>query len=139
MGTYYFLMCLLPSLPSAPGDKMPLPFAELSGTVRRHIQPDHDALLRSHLGVIDASNFENRKLGRSLFLEGGTVVREDLDAGRNLPEFIRMFQEEHDRGSGSPRQTARPRNRGLPQAPDCPRPPPPAPRFVCTNWPGSRF
>lgn len=98
MGTYYFLMCLLPSLPTAPGDKMPAPFAELSGAILRHMQPADESLVRSHLAVIDAANFENRELGRDLFREGGTVSREELDARRNLPAFIRAFQEEKERG-----------------------------------------
>jgi hypothetical protein len=98
MGTYYFLLCLLPPLPSAPGEKMPLPFAELSRTVQRHILPSDDSLVRGHLAVIDAANFENRELGRDLFQEGGIVGREDLEAGRNLPEFILAFLEEKERG-----------------------------------------
>ena len=98
MGAYYFLICLLPPLPSAQGEKLSLPFSELSRMVRRHILPADDALLRSHLAVIDAANFENREQGRDLFLEGGTLSREELEAGRNLPEFIRAFQEEKERG-----------------------------------------
>jgi hypothetical protein len=98
MGAYYFLICLLPSLPSVPGEKMPLPFPELSRMIRRHIRSEDDPLLRSHLAVIDAANFENLEQGRDLFLEGGTVSREDLEAGRNLPDFIRAFLEEKERG-----------------------------------------
>jgi hypothetical protein len=66
--------------------------------IRRHILPADEALLASHLAVIDAANFENREQGRDLFLEGGTVSREDLEAGRNLPEFIGRFLEEKERG-----------------------------------------
>jgi hypothetical protein len=98
MGAYYFLICLLPSLPSTQGEKLPLPFAELSRMIRRHILPADDALLRSHLAVIDAANFEHREQGRDLFLEGGSLSREDLEAGRNLPEFIRVFLDEKERG-----------------------------------------
>jgi len=98
MGAYYFLTCLLPSLPSTLGDKLPLPFPELSRMIRRHILPADDALFASHLAVIDAANFENREQGRDLFLEGGTVSQEDLEAGRNLPGFIDRFLEEKERG-----------------------------------------
>jgi hypothetical protein len=98
MGAYYFLTCLLPSLPSTQGDKLPLPFPELSRIIRRHILPADDALLASHLAVIDAANFENREQGWGFFLEGGTLSREDLEAGRNLPEFIGRFLEEKERG-----------------------------------------
>ncbi|MCE5262487.1 MAG: DUF2764 domain-containing protein [Deltaproteobacteria bacterium] len=98
MGAYYFLICLLPPLPSSQGDKLSLPFSELSRMVRRHILPADEALLKGHLAVIDAANFEHREQGRDLFLEGGSISREDLEAGRNLPEFIRTFQEEKERG-----------------------------------------
>ena len=98
MGAYYFLMCLLPSLPSAPGERLPLPFSELSRMIRCHIMPADDALLKGHLSVIDAANFENLEQGRDLFLEGGTLSREDLEMKRNLPEFIREFQDEKERG-----------------------------------------
>jgi hypothetical protein len=98
MGAYYFLICLLPSLPSAPGERLPLPFSELSRMIRRHIQPADDALLKGHLSVIDAANFENLEQGRDLFLEGGALSREDLEMRRNLPEFIRAFLDEKERG-----------------------------------------
>jgi hypothetical protein len=94
MGTYYFLMCLLPPLPSTLGEKLSLPFFEFSRMVRRHIQSTDDAILMGHLAVIDAANFENREQGRDLFVQGGTLSREDLEAGRNLPEFIRTFLDE---------------------------------------------
>lgn len=98
MGAYYFLTCLLPPLPSTLGEKLSLPFSELSRMVRRHIQPADDALLKGHLSVIDAANFENLEQGRDLFLEGGALSREDLEARRNLPEFIRKFLDEKERG-----------------------------------------
>jgi len=98
MGAYYFLTCLLPPLPSTLGEKLSLPFSELSRMVRRHIQPADDALLKGHLSVIDAANFENLEQGRDLFLEGGALSREDLEARRNLPEFIREFLMEKERG-----------------------------------------
>lgn len=98
MGAYYFLTSLLPPLPSALGEKLPLPFPKLSRMIQSNIRPADDPLLKGHLSVIDAANFENMEQGRDLFLEGGTVSREDLEAGRNLPEFIRQFLEEKDRG-----------------------------------------
>jgi hypothetical protein len=98
MGAYYFLICLLPPLPSSQGEKLSVPFSELSRMIRRHILPADDALLRGHLAVIDAANFEHREQGRDLFLEGGNASREELEAGRNLPEFVRAFREEKERG-----------------------------------------
>jgi hypothetical protein len=102
MGAYYFLSCLLPSLPSLQGDKLPLSFPEISSLVRRHILPADESLLVSHLSVIDAANFENSDLKRDLFLEGGSLGREDLEAGRNLPAFIGTFLEEKERGIRRP-------------------------------------
>jgi hypothetical protein len=98
MGSYYFLICLLPPLPSAPGEKLPIPFSELSRMIRRHIQPADDAILKGHLSVIDAANVENIEQGRDLFQEGGTLRREDLEMKRNLPEFVREFLDEKERG-----------------------------------------
>lgn len=98
MGAYYFLMCLLPPLPSTLGEKLSIPFSEFSRMVRRHIQSADDAILTVHLTVIDAANFENLEQGRDLFVPGGTLSREDLKAGRNLPEFIRTFLDEKERG-----------------------------------------
>jgi hypothetical protein len=98
MGAYYFLNCLLPPQPSALGEKMPLPFSELSCMIRRNIQPADADLLSAHLSVIDAANFENLDQGRDLFLKGGTLSREDLKTRRNLPGFIREFLDEKERG-----------------------------------------
>jgi len=98
MGAYYFLTSLLPPLPSTLGEKLPLPFSELSHIIRRNIDSNDDPLLKGHLSVIDAANFENFEQGRDVFWEGGTMSREDLEAGRNLPDFIRQFLEEKERG-----------------------------------------
>ena len=93
------LPCLSAAAPAVhAGRKAAAPFSELSRMIRRHIQPADDALLKGHLSVIDAANFENREQGRDLFLEGGTLSREDLEARRNLPEFIREFLDEKERG-----------------------------------------
>jgi hypothetical protein len=66
--------------------------------VRRHIHPVDDALLKSHLSVIDAANWESLEQGREQFLEGGILSREELDARQNLPDFIRKFLDEKERG-----------------------------------------
>jgi len=102
MGAYYFLSCLLPPLPESLGEKMPLPFFELSGIVRRNIHPGDETLLAAHLSVIDAANWEQFAQGRDLFMAGGNLSREDMDAGRNLPFFIREFTQEKERGIRRP-------------------------------------
>jgi hypothetical protein len=98
MGAYYFLTCLLPPLPPTLGEKLTLPFPELSRIVRRHILPSDDALLRAQLSVIDASNWESLEQGRLPFQEGGMLSREEMEARQNLPYFIRNFLDEKERG-----------------------------------------
>jgi hypothetical protein len=102
MGAYYFLACLLPPLPSTLGEKLRLPFSELSRTVRRYIHPADDALLTVHLSVIDTANWENLEQGLNRFLEGGTLSREEMEVKRNLPDFIRDFLDEKERGIRRP-------------------------------------
>jgi len=102
MTDYYFLSCLLPPLPETPGEKMPLSFSAFSGIVRRNIHPDDESLLTSHLSVIDAANWEQYDQGREIFTAGGNLNREDMEARRNLPFFIREFMEEKERGIRRP-------------------------------------
>jgi hypothetical protein len=98
MGAYYFLSCLLPPLPSQLGDKLAVSFSEITRIVRRHIDPSDDSLLRALLSIIDAANWESIDQGRSLFLEGGTLNREEMEAKQNLPDFIWIFLDEKERG-----------------------------------------
>lgn len=98
MADYYFLMCLLPTLPAGLGEKMPLPFADIAGMVKRHIHPGHSDLLAAHLLVVDAANWEQMDQGRNLFIEGGLMSREEMASRQDLPEFIRNFNEEKERG-----------------------------------------
>jgi len=98
MADYYFLMCLLPALPAALGEKMPLPFAELTGTIKRHIHPGHAELLAAHLLGVDTANWEQLDQGRDLFVEGGLMSREEMASRQDLPEFIKNFNEEKERG-----------------------------------------
>jgi len=98
MGAYYFLMCLLPALPSALGEPLPLAFSEISRSVRRHIKPADEDLLHAHLSIIDAANWESLEQGREPFLEGGSLSRMEMEARQNLPEFIRTFLEEKEHG-----------------------------------------
>ena len=103
MGAYYFLTCLLPPLPSTLGEKLPLPFSELSRMIRRHIHARGRCPPQGHLSVIDAANFENREQGRDLFLEGGILSREDMEARRNLAGVHHAtFLEEKERGIRRP-------------------------------------
>lgn len=98
MGAYHFLTCLLPPLPSSLGEKLAVPFSDITRMVRRHIQPSDDDLLRSQLSVIDAANWENIDQGRDHFLEGGILGQEEMETRQNLPMFIRQFLDEKERG-----------------------------------------
>jgi hypothetical protein len=98
MGNYYFLMCLLPPLPAALGEKMPLQFGEITGVVKRNFHAEHLEIVRAHLQRVDAFNWEQLDQGRDLFIEGGLLSREDLTGARDIPDFIRAFREEKERG-----------------------------------------
>ncbi len=102
MGAYYFLACLLPPLPSTLGEKLSLPFSDLTQTIRRYIHPPDEALLKAYLSIIDVANWESFEQGRRLFMEGGILSREDLESRRNLPVFIRDFLDERERGIRRP-------------------------------------
>jgi hypothetical protein len=98
MSNYYFLLCLLPPLPPSLGEKMQLSFAEVSGIVRRHVEPEDEPLLLALLMGVDAANWEQADQGRRLFRTGGLLSREQMAGRENLPDFIRRFQEEKERG-----------------------------------------
>ncbi|MBN1382665.1 MAG: DUF2764 family protein [Deltaproteobacteria bacterium] len=98
MGAYYFLMCLLPPLPSALGEKLALSFSEISRIARRHVSPSDEGLLRAQLSLIDAANWESLEQHRGGFLEGGTLSRQEMEERQNLPVFIREFLAEKERG-----------------------------------------
>ncbi|HPJ07877.1 MAG TPA: DUF2764 family protein [Deltaproteobacteria bacterium] len=98
MSDYYFLMCLLPPLPESLGDKMPVRFGELSATVMRNVHPEHHELAGALLHGVDAYNWEQMDQGRDLFREGGLLSRQDMTDNRDLPDFIRAFRDEWERG-----------------------------------------
>lgn len=98
MGDYYFLMCLLPPMGSVLGEKLPMPLGDISAVVRRHLEPEDRDLGECLLAGIDAANWEQADQGNALFLEGGLVSREQMSNRENLPDFIRRFREEKERG-----------------------------------------
>lgn len=98
MGAYYFLISLLPPLPAVLGEKLNVSFPDVSRIARRHIHPEDDKLLRAQLSVIDAANWESIDQGKDFFLEGGTLTREEMETRQNLPDFIRIFADEKERG-----------------------------------------
>jgi hypothetical protein len=102
MGKYYFLVSLIPPLPSVLGERSPLPFSELSRMVRRNIEPEDAPLIESLLLAVDVANFENLHQGRALFIEGGIHTQEEIEKKNHLPLFIQAFLEEKDRGIRRP-------------------------------------
>ncbi|MBN1829406.1 MAG: DUF2764 family protein [Deltaproteobacteria bacterium] len=98
MSNYYFLMCLLPPMPTALGEKMSLGFGEIVGIVKRNIHPEHLEVAYAHIQSVDAFNWEQMDQKRDLFLEGGLLSRDDMAGNRELPDFIRAFREEKERG-----------------------------------------
>ena len=98
MSNYYFLMCLLPPLPAALGERMPLRFGEITGVVKRNVHAEHLEIVCAHLQSVDAFNWEQMDQGRDLLMEGGLLSSEDLTGARDLPDFIRRFREEKERG-----------------------------------------
>ncbi|HON39735.1 conserved hypothetical protein [anaerobic digester metagenome] len=98
MGNYYFLMCLLPALPETLGEKMPMELGDIAGIVKRNIHPEHIEVACALLHGTDVFNWEQVDQGRDIFLEGGLLSRQDLIDGRNLPDYIRVFREERERG-----------------------------------------
>lgn len=97
MGGYYFLACLLPPLPFALGEKLVVPFPEITRIVRRNTEPSDAPLLQAQLSVLDAANWENFDQGRDHFLEGGALTREQMKNKQDLPAFIRQFMDEKER------------------------------------------
>jgi hypothetical protein len=100
MGTYYFLMCLLPPPPTALGEKMPLPLGEITKKIQKYLNPKDIDILDIYLLSIDVANFENVAQGHDIFIEGGLLSREELHNKKNLPQVINNFLEEQNKGIG---------------------------------------
>src|SRR5690606_6232955 len=98
MGNYYFLMCLLPALLETLVEKLPVELGDIAGIVKRNIHPEHIEVACALLHGTDVFNWEQVDQGRDIFLEGGLLSRQDLIDGRNLPDYIRVFREERERG-----------------------------------------
>jgi len=102
MGSYFFLANLLPVIPSALGDKLSIPFADISFLIRRNIEQDDVPLVDLSLLFVDTCNFEFLQHGWDVFIPGGTLGRDRLRLGRDLPFFMQAFltkneQREHRR------------------------------------------
>jgi vacuolar-type H+-ATPase subunit C/Vma6 len=102
MGEYYFLASVLPAMPFSLGDKPLLAFPDVSTIIQRNIEPEDAPLAKALLMMIDVSNLETIHQERDVFIEGGTLTREEVEHKRNIPLFVRTFFDEKDRGMSRP-------------------------------------
>ncbi len=102
MSTYFFLMCQLPPMPSALGERISLSFGEITGMIRRNVLPEHLDLVVTRVQAVDVFNWEQADQGRGIFLEGGTLSEEEIAGQKNLPPFVSLFREERERGLNRP-------------------------------------
>lgn len=91
MGSYFFLVNLLPAIPSALGNRLSVPFAETAHLIRRNVEQNDAPLVDLSLLFIDTCNYEFLQQGWDLFIPGGTLSLDKLRAGRGLPFFIQAF------------------------------------------------
>ncbi|MBA4390635.1 MAG: hypothetical protein C0399_06840 [Syntrophus sp. (in: bacteria)] len=98
MGKYYFLASVLPAMPVSLGDKLYLSFSDIAGIVLRNMEPMDIPLTKALLMAIDVSNFETIYQDRDVFIEGGTLTREEIEHKQNLPLFVQAFLDEKERG-----------------------------------------
>jgi len=98
MARYYFLSSCLPPMPFSLGEKVSLQFEEICGLILRNVEPVDEPLVRCCLHVIDTANTEFYLQGHDIFLPGGSLTREEIEAKRHLPSFIRNFFEDKDKG-----------------------------------------
>ncbi|MFY9396970.1 MAG: hypothetical protein WAR22_01260 [Desulfomonilia bacterium] len=71
---------------------------EIADIVKRNVHPEHLEAACALLHSTDVFNWEQMDQGRDIFLEGGLLSRQDLIENRNLPDYIRIFREEKERG-----------------------------------------
>jgi hypothetical protein len=98
MARYYFLASSLPSMPSALGERLAMPFPEVCQLILRNIEPGDEPLVRACLLAIDTANAEFFLKGQDVFLTGGILAREEIEGKRGLPSFMKTFFEDRDRG-----------------------------------------
>jgi hypothetical protein len=98
MAKYYFLASCLPSMPGTLGEKVPQPFEKICALILRNIEPADEPLVRCCLHAIDAANVEFYLQGQDVFMSGGILTREEIEAKKGLPLFLRSFLEERDKG-----------------------------------------
>ena len=100
MAKYYFLASCLPPMPISLGEKVALPFEEICGLILRNVEPVDDPLVRCCLHAVDTANTEFFLLGQNIFLPGGGLTRDEIEAKKHLPLFLKKFFEEKDKGIG---------------------------------------
>lgn len=102
MGGYYYLMSRLPSLPDRLGERLAAGFGWLAGQARANLSPDDMGPLEALLSEADIANYIFSRTGTAKRLPGGRLSDEDIAQGRDLPEAVRSFMLEEERGISRP-------------------------------------
>jgi len=98
MARYYFLASCLPPPPPALGERLSMPFSEVCKLILRNVEPEDKPLVTCCLLSTDMMNIEFFLRGWDIFLAGGCLLREDMEAKRNLPLFIRDVFDDKEQG-----------------------------------------
>ncbi len=98
MARYYFLASCLPPMPLSLGEKISLSFEDICGLILRNIESADEPLVRCCLHAVDTANVEFYLQGQDVFLPGGILSREEIEARKHLPLFMKIFFEERDKG-----------------------------------------
>lgn len=102
MGSYYYLMSRLPTLPGRLGERMAAGFGWLAGQARANLSPSDLGPLEALLSEADIANYIFIRTETAKRLPGGRLSDADIAQGRDLPEAVRLFRLEEERGISRP-------------------------------------
>jgi hypothetical protein len=91
-------MSRLPPLPANLGEKMPADYGWMAGQARANVAPGDRGALEALLEEADIANFIHHRTGIFQFVPGGRLSLDDIARGRDLPEAVRYFLLEEERG-----------------------------------------
>jgi hypothetical protein len=95
-------MSRLPTLPGRLGERMAAGFGWLAGQARANLSPYDLGSLEALLSETDIANYIFIRTGIAKRLPGGRLSDEDIAQGRDLPEAVRSFIQEEERGISRP-------------------------------------
>ena len=85
-------------MPFSLGEKVSMSFVDICRLILRNIEPVDEPLVRCCLHAIDTANAEFYLQGQDVFLPGGSLARDEIEAKKRLPSFVKIFLEEKDKG-----------------------------------------